>query len=176
LTRLQVSKHPRVSQKRFCNNGAPLPSTGSTRAVFPGVISTIRALRHPVTTAVLLIYSLHRPHFLSPPFAPMRQRRSAWARSRSEPRHHRLCEKWVASQGIPGSGRIHPIPLPRSKIPAGPADLTLSACPVPSPQSRPRRHQRCLFRNSTTRLRYPPSTLQVVRCRTRMQDWLPAGG
>jgi hypothetical protein len=68
------------------------------------------------------------------------------------------------------------MPLPRSTIPVGPSGLTLSTCTVLSPLFRRRRHPRCLFRNSITRLRHPLSTLQVVRYRTRMQDSLPAGG
>ncbi len=80
------------------------------------------------------------------------------------------------TQGLPGSWGVHPIPLPRSTIPAGPAGLNLAAYPVRSPPIRQRGHQRCLFRNSITRLRYPLPTLQVVRCRTRMQGSLPAGG
>jgi len=114
-----------------------------------------------VATTVLLIYLLHRSHFPSPSVRSHAAETfrvgqvPLWAAAPSAVR------KWVASQGLPGSWGIHPIPLPRSKIPAGPAGLTLSAYPVLSPQSRPRRHQRCLFRNSITRLRYPPSTLQV---------------
>ncbi len=80
------------------------------------------------------------------------------------------------TQGLPGSWGVHPIPLPRSTIPAGPAGLNLAAYPVRSPPIRQRGHQRCLFRNSITRLRYPLPTLHVVRCRTRMQGSLPAGG
>ena len=79
-------------------------------------------------------------------------------------------------QGLPGSWEVHPMPLPRSTIPAGPVDLTLTADTMLPPQFRQRGHPRYLFRNSIPWLRHPLSTLQVVRCRTRMQDWLPAGG
>ena len=54
--------HLRVSQERFCNDGAPLPSTGSARAAFPGVSSTIRALRLPVPNTRSLMDSLPRPN------------------------------------------------------------------------------------------------------------------
>jgi hypothetical protein len=175
LTRLQVSKHPRVSQKRLCDNGAPLPSAGSARPAFPDVLSSIRALRHPATSTALLMYSLRRPHLPSPSVRSHAAETSAGpgpAISRGTIRYFEVGR----SQGLPGSWRIHPIPLPRSTIPAGPTDLTLSVHPMQSPLFRQRGHQRFLFRNSITRLQYPLSTLQVVRYRTRRQDSLPAGG
>src|ERR1700676_3255608 len=45
LTRSPVSKPPPCFSRSILYNGAPLPSTGSPRAAYPGVFSTIRALR-----------------------------------------------------------------------------------------------------------------------------------
>ena len=55
-------------------------------------------------------------------------------------------------------------------------DLALPVGTMLSPQFRQRGHPQYPFRNSIPWLRHPLSTLQVVRYRTRMQDWLPAGG
>ena len=45
-----------------------------------------------------------------------------------EPRHHRLSEV-ARTQDLPGSCRVHPLPLPRSRIPASSSGLALSAQP-----------------------------------------------
>jgi hypothetical protein len=105
--------------------GAPLPSSGSARAAFPSLIGTIRALRLPVPSTESLI-------FFAPPlqpslssFAPMRRR---------EPLGLVPFEPGTAgyssvgqTQELPGSWRTHPVPLPRSRIPASSSVLTLSA-------------------------------------------------
>ena len=69
-----VAMSPRVSQERFCNNGAPLPSTGSARAAFPGVISTIRALRLPMPNTESLISIRFSAPVLVSSFASLRPR------------------------------------------------------------------------------------------------------
>src|SRR5262249_18795601 len=48
----------RVSQRRVCHCGAPLPSIGSPRARFPDVSSTTRALRLPTSNTHSLMASL----------------------------------------------------------------------------------------------------------------------
>ena len=57
-------------------------------------------------------------------FAPLRPERSAGP-GPAQARYH-----WLLSAGhtqeLPGSWRIHPVPLPRSRIPASSSDLTLS--------------------------------------------------
>ena len=68
------------------------------------------------------------------------------------------------------------MPLPRSRIPAGPVGLTFATNPVLPPFGAQGRHQRYAFRDSITRLQHPLPTLQVVRYRTRMQGSLPVGG
>jgi hypothetical protein len=115
---------PRCFSKAILYHGAPLPSTGSVRATFPGVSSTIRALRLPVLTTELLISSRLRPNRSSLLFAPMRRR---------EPLGPVPLEPGTTgyssvgqTQEIPGSWRIHPVPLPRSRIPASSSGLTLS--------------------------------------------------
>jgi hypothetical protein len=101
------------------------PRPGPWRATFPGVIGTIRALRLPVLTTELLISSRLRSNRSSPLFAPMRRR---------EPLGLVPLEPGTAgyssvgqTQELPGSWRIHPVPLPRSRIPASSSVLTLSA-------------------------------------------------
>jgi hypothetical protein len=58
-------------------------------------------------------------------FAPMRPERSAG------PGPAQARYRWLSSVGhtqeLPGSWRIHPVPLPRSRIPASSSDLTVSA-------------------------------------------------
>jgi len=97
------------------------PSAGSARAAFPNVIGTIRALRRPAPNTGFLIYSVPRPHFLPLSVRSRAAEASAQARSRYKPRHHSLFEMG-RSPGLPGSWRIHPIPLPCSSIPAGSPD------------------------------------------------------
>ena len=82
MTRLQASKRPPCFTKAILYPGAPLPSTGSARAAFPGVISTIGTLRLPVSKSGSLIYSLPRCSFLSPRSLPCGGD-FRWARSRS---------------------------------------------------------------------------------------------
>lgn len=165
---------PRCFSKAILYYGAPLPSTGSARAAFPGVISTIRALRLPVLSTELLMFFASPLQPILSSFAPMRPERSA------EPGPAQARYRWLFSAGhtqdLPGSWKIHPVPLPRSRIPASSLDLTL-----PVQQCRPTlRTVKALTsrtcRDSITQLRYPLPTLQLMRYRTRMQGSFPAGG
>jgi hypothetical protein len=116
---------PRCFSKAILYHGAPLPSTGSARAAFPGVISTIRALRLPAPITELLI-SFAPP--LQPILSPVR---SHAAERTAGPGPARARYRWLFSAGrtqeLPGSWRTHPVPLPRSRIPASSSVLTLSA-------------------------------------------------
>jgi hypothetical protein len=117
LTRFQASKRPLCFSKAILYYGAPLPSAGSARAAFPSVISTIRALRLPVpTTGSLMIFASPLP-LLPSSFAPMRWR-PPQGQVPLKPRHHWLYEV-ARTPDLRGSCRTHPIPLPRSRIPAG---------------------------------------------------------
>src|ERR1700719_2584247 len=116
---------PRWFSKAILYHGAPLPSSGSARAAFPGVIGTIRALRLPAPITELLISSRLRPNRSSPCSLPC---------GRREPLGLVPLEPGTAgyfsvgrTQELPGSWRIHPVPLPRSRIPASSSVLTLSA-------------------------------------------------
>ncbi len=84
--------------------------------------------------------------------------------------------KWVAHRDSQVPGESIPYLCPALRFRPVRQVSPWRPCPVRSPPIRQRGHQRCLFRNSITRLRYPLPTLQVVRCRTRMQGSLPAGG
>ena len=121
---------PRCFSKAILYYGAPLPSTGSARAAFPGVISTIRALRLPVLSTELLMFFASPLQPILSSFAPMRPERSA------EPGPAQARYRWLSSAGhtqdLPGSWKIRPVPLPRSRIPASSLDLTL-----PVQQCRP---------------------------------------
>jgi hypothetical protein len=106
------------------------PRSGSARAAFPGVISTIRALRLPVLSTGLLMFFASPLQPVLSSFAPMRPERSA------EPGPAQARYRWLFSAGhtqdLPGSWKIRPVPLPRSRIPASSLDLT-----VPVQQRRP---------------------------------------
>ena len=116
---------PRCFSKAILYYGAPLPSTGSARAAFPGVISTIRALRLPVLSTESLMFFASPLQPILSSFAPVRPESSAGP-GPAQARYH-----WLFSAGhtqeLPGSWRIHPVPLPRSRIPASSSDLALSA-------------------------------------------------
>jgi hypothetical protein len=116
---------PRCFSKAILYYGAPLPSTGSARAAFPGVISTIRALRLPVLSTELLMFFASPLQPILSSFAPMRPERSAG------PGPAQARYRWLFSVGhtqeLPGSWRIHPVPLPRSRIPASSSALAFSA-------------------------------------------------
>ena len=58
LTRSRVSKPPPCFSRTILYSGASLPSTGSARAAFPGVVSTMKALRHPVPNTGSLIVGI----------------------------------------------------------------------------------------------------------------------
>src|ERR1017187_265571 len=112
------------------------PRPGPPAAVFPGVTGTTRALRRPAMNTALLMYSLRRPHFPSPSVRSHAAETSAGPGPALEPRHHWLLEMG-RSQGLPGSWRVYPIPLPRSTIPAGPAGLTLAVALHVKPDKTP---------------------------------------
>ena len=118
-------------RKNTLYNGAPLSSTGSTRAVFPGVISTTKALRLPAPNTRSLIYSLPRPNSSPPGLVPCSGERPQGVALFILP--HALGHRRVGrTQDLAGSQGIRSIPLPCSPTPAGPADLTMTAnqcCP-----------------------------------------------
>jgi hypothetical protein len=163
LTRSQASRRPRCCSKAILYHGAPLPSTGSARAAFPGVISTIRALRLPAPTAGQLIDSHPRSDCL-PGVRSRAAGVSAQARPRSQPRCHRLFHS-RSTLDLPGSWRAHPIPLPRSRTPAGPNrphhDGRFGAVPTFVTVKTPALRE---SRGSITRLWYPLPTLHET-CR-----------
>jgi len=130
LTRSRGAMPPPCFSRTILYNGTPLPSTGSARTAFPGVISTIRALRLPVPNTGSLIGSLPRP-------SARLLVRSLTAETSAGPgpvqaRYHRLIVTGQ-TQDLPGSWGIHPVPLPRSPTPVGPTDLTLTISTVLSP-------------------------------------------
>ena len=99
--------------------------------------------------------------------------RRAWPRSSPAPPAVLIGR----TQDLPGSWRIHPIPLPRSRTPAGLTEPHLIAQRSAVPDFRTMKTPAiAVFRDSITRLQYPLPTLQVVRYRTLMQGSLPAGG
>jgi hypothetical protein len=166
---------PRCFSKAILYYGAPLPSTGSARAAFPGVISTIRALRLPVLSTELLMF------FASPaPTDPLLVRshaageiRRAWSRSSPVPLAIFRLVTHRSSQ-VPGESIPYLCPVLGSRpvhrtSPYRPNNAAPTLRTVKALTSR-------ICRDSITQLRYPLPTLQVVRYRTRMQGSLPAGG
>ena len=142
MTRLQVSKHPRVAQQRLCHNGAPLPSTGSTAS---GVPRRHRYYQSPKTSGVEngVTYGFAPPFPLRfSTFAPTRRRfprRPGPTLSRGTLGYFKVGR----SPDLPGSWKIHPLPLPRSRTPVSPDPLAMTASPMQSPPMGRRRHQRC---------------------------------
>ena len=140
MTRFQVSMHLRVSHERFCCNDAPLPSTGSTRAVFPSVSGTIRALRLPAQNTKSLMDSLPqstRSLLLS--CSPQRSRKvggplqaRAWGAGRPTFRLPSCRREWDLS----GLQAILPVPLLRSSTPAEP----MSPCHIGYIDAAPATH------------------------------------
>ena len=142
----------------------PFPVAGPRRAAFPALIGTTKALRLPGSNTGSLMDSLTRPN--GGLFGSLRHggrpHRTAWPRSSPVPL---AVLSLVDAQELPGSCAAHSMPLPRSAIPAGPAELTLALC-----QCRPRRIENestmhWAYRDSITRLQHPLPTLQ--------QGWLP---
>lgn len=89
---------------------------------------------------------------------------SVQARPRSQPRYHRLSRS-RSTPDLPGSWKVHPIPLPRSRTPAG------SLCPRPTGQrdvvpvsGTTKTPALRAIRGSITRLWYPLPTLHEA-CR-----------
>ena len=165
---------PRCFSKAILYYGAPLPSTGSARAAFPGVISTIRALRLPVLSTELLMFSLPRSNRSSPRSLPCGRRdpQGLVPLKPGTAGYFRLVthrSSQVPGESIPylcpvlGSRPVHRTSPYRSNN-AAPTLRTVKAL-----TSR-------ICRDSITQLRYPLPTLQVVRYRTHMQGSLPAGG
>ena len=117
-----------VCRERFCDRGAPLPSTGSARAAFPSVNSTIKALRLLLPNTASLIDSL-RPN----PASPLVRFLAAETSARAWPRVSARCHQLLGSVGA----RISQVPeesipylLPRSQSLAA---LTLTTSTVWSP-------------------------------------------
>jgi hypothetical protein len=165
---------PRCFSKAILYYGAPLPSTGSARAAFPSVISTIRALRLPVLNTELLMFFASPPQPILSSFAPMRPRTplglvplKPGTAGYSRLVKHRISQ--VPGESIPylcpalGSRPVRRTSPYRSNN-AAPTLRTVKTLTS----------RNC--RDSITQLRYPLPTLQVVRYRTRMQGSLPAGG
>ena len=174
LTRCQASKRPPCFSKAILYYDAPLPSTGSARAAFPGVISTIRALRLPAPNTVSLIFSLHRSNRSSPRslrcggdfragLAPFKPGTAGYCR---------LVKRRISQ--VPGESIQYLCPALGSRpvhrpSPYRPNDAVPKFWTLKTPAKRS-------CRDSITWLRYPLLTLQVMRYRTRMQGSLPVGG
>jgi hypothetical protein len=165
---------PRCFSKAILYYGAPLPSTGSARAAFPSVLSTIRALRLPVLSTKLLMFFASPLQPILSSFAPMRPRgpQGLVPLKPGTAGYFRLVthrSSQVPGESIPylcpalGSRPVHRTSPYRSNNTA-PTLRTVKALTS----------RNC--RDSITQLRYPLPTLQVVRYRTRMQGSLPAGG
>ena len=125
MTRFQASRRPPCFSKAILYYDAPLPFSGSARTAFPSIIGTIRALRLPaMNTELLMLFASPLQPILSK-FAPVRRRTPL----RPGPVQARY--RWLSSVGhiqdLPGSWRIHPVPLPRSRIPASSSALAFSA-------------------------------------------------
>jgi hypothetical protein len=116
---------PPCFSKAILHYDAPLPSSGSARAAFPSIIGIIRALRLPAVNTELLMLFASPPQPILSEFAPVRRRTP----HRPGPVQARY--RWLLSAGqsqdLPGSWRIHPVPLPRSRIPASSSALAFSA-------------------------------------------------
>jgi len=155
---------PRCFSKAILYHGAPLPSTGSVRATFPGVLSTTRALRLPVPDTDRLIYSPHRSNRSSPSSLPCGgEHRRAWSRSSPVPLAIARLVAHRSSQ-VPGESIPYLCPALGSRpvrraSPYRPNDAAPTLWKMKALTSRK-------SRDSITQLRYPLPTLQAVRYRT----------
>jgi hypothetical protein len=137
------------------------PRPGPPEAAFPDVGSTIRALRLPASTTGSLIDSLPRSNFVSPSSLLRSGDFHAGPVPLQAAAPSAICEVG-RSPDLPGSWRIHPIPLPRSRTPVGSSsprrngllDVVPTLVTVKTPAFRQ-------FRGSITRLWYPLPTLHV---------------
>jgi len=138
----------RVSRQRLSSRGAPLPSRGSRRARFPAVSGTMKALRLPACASpVAYLFRFRGPR--DPPLFVL-----ALAALPDGWRTHPGQGIWSAGRpfagmlslgrkrDLTGSQAIHPMPLPRSKTPAGPTILTLTVSSMLPPLNPQRRLQR----------------------------------
>ena len=161
----------RVSRQRLSSRGASLSSLGSRWVQFPAVISNMKALRLPAAHPRSLIC------FASGVHADLRVR----ARLTALPDRRRIGKgqgHWsagdpiagVLSRGrkrdLSGSQAIHPMPLPRSKTPAGSTSPRQSAVsPMLPPPTRRRRLQRGNDIEATAGLQHLLPTLHEWRRR-----------
>ena len=167
-------KAPSVFLKSDSVLRCSLPSAGSTRAPFPNVVSTIRALRLPAPKTRLLIFSLPRSHRSSPSSLPC----SGDFRTGLVPfkpgtagytRHVEHRTSQVPGESIPylcPALVSRPVHRPSH---CRPDDAVPTLRTVKTLAAR-------TCRDSITRLRYPLPTLEVMRYRTHMQGSLPVGG
>ena len=171
----------RVARQWFSSRDASLPSAGSRWAQFPGVSSTMKALRLPVPHGP----GAHGVRDRAPRLSPRScSRRSAPTRLEKPRRPGHIGHPAVLSagyssrgriRGLPGSLAVLPMPLPSSRTPDGPALASHSARLVLSPQRRKRGLRRLeRFRGlplgfSTRCLRFKSSVARPL------QDSLPAG-
>ena len=161
-----------VSGQRFSSRGAPLPSRGSRRARFPAVSGTIKALRLPACASpVAYLFRFRGPR--DPPLFVL-----ALAALPDGWRTHPGQGIWSAgrpfagalSRGrkrdLTGSQAIHPMPLPRSKTPAGPTiphpDGVVDAAPAQPTAKAPA----MIISRLLTRLQHLLPTLHDGRRRT----------
>jgi hypothetical protein len=116
---------PRCFSKAILYHGAPLPSTGSVASHVPRRHRYYQSTTTSCADYGVAYFFASPPQPILSPFAPMRRR---------EPLGLVPFEPGTAgyssvgqTQELPGSWRTHPVPLPRSRIPASSSVLTLSA-------------------------------------------------
>jgi hypothetical protein len=165
---------PRCFSKAILYHGAPLPSTGSARPAFPGVISTIRALRLPVLSTELLMFSLPRSNRSSPRSLPCGRRdpQGLVPLKPGTAGYFRLVTH--RSSQVPGESIPYLCPALGSRPVHGPSPCRPDDA-VPTLRTMRTLESRS-YRDSITRLQYPLPTLQVARYRAHMQGSLPVGG
>ena len=167
--------HPPCFSKTILYSGASLPSSGSARAAFPKVLSTMKALRLPASSSRSLMDSLPRSsirllgslhsggdthHGLVPFYA-----RYLWRYSTGR------------TQALPGSWRNPPLPLPRSSIPAESASACHNAQTAVAPSNTKLKASALI---TISGLNHAASVAAVYASRDTlpypMQDLLPVGG
>ena len=168
-----LSVPSRVARQWFSTHDASLPSAGSRWAQFPGVSSTMKALRLPAPHGPLAHGVRDQAPRLSPRFVlaealPLGRSDRA---GRDQLITRRSSVSGVLSRGrrrvLPGSLTILPIPLPSSRTPVGP--------PLQSHYSRrvlpPQRRKRGLRR--LERFRGLPLGFSTC-CLRFKREWAPA--
>jgi hypothetical protein len=119
----------RVSGQRSSLRDASLPSTGSRRARFPDFTGTMKALRLPVRAYPVpygfgsRLHALLRVRFAMA--LPKRRRSAVGPGEFGQPVSPLRRPARGHARDLSGSLAFHPIPLPGSKTPAGPAGLAL---------------------------------------------------